>query len=142
MNYSAANRKDVRNAEKAARQKLVLRGEVISGIMSVANGREWMYDLLADAFVFADPFHSDPCIAAYNAGLRANGIRLFNDIISFCPHQFPIMLGEHYARSAASDERTRKSNPNGGDPGSGYDPIYGDPDSDDLGDPYANFDRT
>jgi len=132
MNYNAGNRKDIRTAEKAMRQKLVLRGEVICGIMSVANGREWMYDFLADSFVFADPFHDNPSVAAYNAGLRANGIKLFNDIISFCPQQFATMIGEHYARSAAANERTRKPDPNGGDnrsiddASSDYDP-YGDP---------------
>lgn len=119
MTYSAASRKDVRAAEKAQRLSILVRGEVITGLMSLPNGRQWMFERLEEAQVFADPFSPDPSINAYNAGLRAQGIKLFNDITTFCPQQFHVMIGEYHARSAAADERTRGPNDNGRDSGSG-----------------------
>lgn len=104
--YNAANRKDIRSAEKRAILADTVRREVISGIMSVANGREWINNLLAEAQVFADPFSPDPCIHAYNAGLRKVGIALFNDIMLYCPTYFETMIKESYVRSTAT-ERAR-----------------------------------
>lgn len=108
--YNAANRKDIRSAEKRAIVAETVRREVISGIMSVANGREWMNNLLAEAQVFADPFSPDPHIHAYNAGLRKVGIALFNDIMLYCPTYFETMIKEAYVRSTAT-ERSRGTEP-------------------------------
>lgn len=121
MTYNAANRKDIRAAEKAAVLISIIDREVIQGLMSVANGRQWINDRLAEAQVFADPFSPDPLIHAYNAGKRASGMKLFNDIMLFCPNQFQLMIREAYERSTAT-ERRREPNADGGDQESGHAP--------------------
>lgn len=114
MAYQANDRKHVRAAEKAQLTSLIIRGEVITGIMSVANGRQWMHELLATLHVFTDPFSADPYVHAANSGQRAIGIQLFADIIGFCPKHFTTMIEESNGRSAAADERTRSKAPDGG----------------------------
>ena len=101
--YSAANRKDIRAAEKVQIQIATINREVIAGLMSVANGRHWVYSQLADAFVFADPFSPDPPTLAYNTGLRSAGIRLFNDLILYAPDNFTTMLKEAHERAIILD---------------------------------------
>lgn len=101
--YSAANRKDIRAAEKVQVQIATINREVISGLMTVANGRHWVYSQLADSFVFADPFSPDPATLAYNTGLRSAGIRLFNDLILYAPDNFILMLKEAHERAIILD---------------------------------------
>ena len=110
MAYNAANRKDVRTAEKAQILVGIVNREVIAGLMSIANGRQWVHERLAETFVFADPFHHDPTIHAYNAGLRAQGIKLFNEVILWAPHEFTTMIREAHERIAATDERSSSAN--------------------------------
>lgn len=112
--YNAANRKDVRAAEKAARLSLVIRGEVITGVMSVTNGRQWMHELLSSLHFFTDPFNADPYIHAAQSGQRGIAIQLFGDIMGFCPAQFTLMIEEHYVRLATASERTRSTDTRGG----------------------------
>lgn len=114
MTYNAADRKHVRLNEKAQLAALVVRGEVITGIMSVTNGRQWMHEVLAALHVFTDPFSDNPYIHAANSGQRSFGIQLFNDIMTFCPKQFTLMIEESHGRSAAADKRTERPNGNGG----------------------------
>jgi hypothetical protein len=128
VTYNSASRKDVRAAEKAQALSATINREVICGIMQVQNGRQWMYERLAAAYVFADPFSPDPAIHAYQAGLRAAGIGLFNDIILYAAESFTLMIREHNERSAAS-ERSRE-------PSAGRNPVEPDPDGIDY-DPTA-----
>jgi len=139
MAANASYRKDIRELEKAAKRALVVRGEVISGIMSIANGREWMHSLLTSLHFFTDPFSPDPYIHAAQSGQRGIGTQIFGDIMGFCPKQFTLMIEEHYGRLSAAAERSSKPNPNGRDyqpsgsadgdgdydPGD-YDPLYRD----------------
>lgn len=121
MTFNATNRKDIRAREKAQLLATIIRGEVISGIMSVQNGRQWMHELLAATFVFTDPFSPDPYIHAANSGQRSIGIQLFADIMAFCPKNFTIMIEEHHVRSAAADERSSSPKPDGRDKAAGFD---------------------
>lgn len=105
MTYNAANRKDIRLAEKAQLIEGTITREVIAGLMSVANGRHYVYDRLADANVFTDSFSPDPYVHAHQAGLRASGIALFNDLILYAPDNFVLMLKEAHERSVTESAR-------------------------------------
>lgn len=135
MAYNAANRKDVRAAEKAQILVGIVNREVISGLMSIANGRQWVHERLAETFVFADPFHHDPTIHAYNAGLRAQGIKLFNEVILYAPHEFTTMIREAHERAAANDERSSSTS------AGRFDQSAGQRDADSEFDPYAEPER-
>jgi hypothetical protein len=103
VTYNAANRKHIRAAEKALLPVAAIDREVISGLMSIANGRHWVFDRLADAQVFSDPFNPDPNVHAYLAGQRSMGIRMFNEIILYAPQNFIKMLEEAHERNAIAD---------------------------------------
>lgn len=127
MTYNAANRKHVREAEKHQVVLSTINREVIAGLMSVMNGRHWIYDQLAEAKVFADPFSPDPSVHAYLAGRRAGGMALFNDIILYAPDNFTLMLKEAHERAAVIDTRNARDarsldGVNPFDPG-GFDPY-------------------
>lgn len=107
MTYNAANRKHIRNAEKSQIVLSTIAREVICGLMSVSNGRHWVYDRLSAAQVFTDPFSPDPYIHAYNAGRRAEGIALFNDLITYAPESLQLMMQEADERRI-TDEQRRK----------------------------------
>src|SRR6266702_1556336 len=104
--YDASNRKDVRKAEKAARQQERTRQDIIKGIMSVAGGRSWMLDILESCHVFASSFSIDSSRMAFSEGERNVGLQLLNDIMAACPDQYVVMMRERNERNLAA-ERTR-----------------------------------
>ena len=105
MTYSAASRKDIRIAEKALKASAAIDHEVIAGRMAVRNGRHWIHNQLASNFVFADPFTTDATAHAYNAGLRASGIALFNSLVLYAPDNLILMLKEANERAITDDVR-------------------------------------
>lgn len=106
MAYNAARRRDVREAEKQSKVAEQQRAEIIFGLMSVAGGRSWMYDLLEFCSVFATTFSPNPSLAAFKEGQRNVGIRLLNDIMQSCPDQYVLMMRERNERDASRDRRT------------------------------------
>lgn len=116
--YNAAERKDVRKAEKAAKLADRQRAEIVSGIMSVAPGRAWMLDRLESASVFATTFNPDALQMAFAEGNRNQGLQLLNDIMQHCPEQYVLMMRERNERDAARStpsERAGSQEPDGGD---------------------------
>lgn len=103
--YNAANRKDVREAEKGVVVFKTINREVVAGIMSLPNGRWWMHELLAKCQTYADPFSPDPYIHAYHSGRKAMGTLLHNDIMLYAPQQYETMLREAYERSVTDAAR-------------------------------------
>ena len=138
-----SDRKSVRWREKQAKLAELVRREVICGIMSVPNGRQWVYDLLAGCHIWAQSFSRDPLITAFNEGERNVGIKLLNDIMQFCPEDYIQALREANGRQSADDARSNRDSAGrqGRDPGShgeagngsgeDYRPDYEDGGSDD-----------
>jgi hypothetical protein len=106
--YNAAQRKDVREAEKSARIAERQRHEIIKGIMSLGPGRQWMHDLLAVCHVFASSFVPDPCATAFNEGQRSIGLRLLVDIMESCPDNYILMMREETVRRQVEENKTRR----------------------------------
>jgi len=131
MTYNAASRKDIRTAEKSQVMISTIDREVIAGLMSVPNGRHWINERLAEAGVFRDPFSPDPLVHAYQAGLRAIGVKLFNDVILYAPDQFVQMIREAHERSAADAARITSNHSS--------DLADGDPDSADRYDEFGRY---
>lgn len=117
MTYDASSRKDVRRAEKLAKQADRQRAEVVTGIMSVTNGRGWMYEFLANCHIYANPFTADPLRTAFACGEMNVGQKLLADIMLYCPDSYIIMIREHNERSYAA-ERSRSQDNDGGVEGS------------------------
>jgi len=105
MTYNAGERKDIRKAEKAARQAEVARGEVVKGIAATQPGRKYLWDLLAAAHIFTTSFVAgDPLQMAFAEGERNQGLQLLADIMRWCPERFIEMMREHTAPPSAPDE--------------------------------------
>src|SRR5215831_5395103 len=134
MAYNAGNRKDVRELEKQAKLEEQQRREIITGIMSVAPGRKWMYDLLLSCHCFTTCYADLSNRMAFMAGEQSIGIRLLTDIMRACPAEYVTMMGEANARQSAIDARLSKHRPDsdGSDSGQGDDDGEGDYGSDEY----------
>jgi hypothetical protein len=121
MVYNAANRKDVRRAEKAARQADVARQDTVRGLMSTTQGRQWAYERLVACHIFASSFSLDALQMAFAEGERNAGLQLLNDVMQVSPDEYIQMMREANVRDTI--ERTRGPDPDGGD--QGPDPATG-----------------
>lgn len=122
MPYNAAERKDVRRAEKVAKLADRQRVEVITNIMSTIPGRAWMLDRLERCHIFATTFVNDALITAFGEGQRNIGLQDIDDIMQACPDKYILMMRERNERDASRStpsERSSGSNPDGGDSESG-----------------------
>lgn len=119
--YDASNRKDIRRAEKAARQAEISRVEYLQAAMSVPQGRAWFYELLEFCHIFNDPFTGDALAEAYRKGERNVGLRLFSDIIAHCPDDYIKMVkeenGRRTERTVADNRTAAAEQPGSEDPG-------------------------
>lgn len=106
MTYDASDRKEVRKAEKAARIADRARQEVITNLMSTTQGRQWLWDLLANCHVFAQTFTADPLMTAFGEGRRAVGLALLADVMISCPDQYITAAREANARYNSNDRST------------------------------------
>jgi hypothetical protein len=114
--FDASNRKDIRRAEKAARQAELARIEFLRSALSSIGGRSFFHNILCVCHLFSDPFTGDALREAFLKGERNIGLQLFSDIVSHCPDQYLLMMKESNARdSAFSTERTGGQDSDGGD---------------------------
>ena len=126
MSDNAADRKDVRRREKAARQAEVARREVIAQLMSTTPGRQWLWDKLSECQCFHTTFVTGDALAsAFQEGRRSMGLSLLADIMAHCPDQYIQAMRESNERSTL-DERRSSPQSDGGDSGSVTDPDTGD----------------
>ena len=106
MAYNAGDRRNVRQAEKSAKLVETQNREVITGLMSVTNGRAWMWDWLTKLHIFQSPFHPDSGIMSFQCGEQNIGLQLLKDIMLYSPDQYILMAREANERNASS-ERAR-----------------------------------
>jgi len=112
MAYDAGNRRDIREAEKRAKVTEQQRREIVTGIMSLPAGRQWMCDILVEAHVFATSFADNGLRMAFLEGQRSMGLRLLMDVMGACPDQYVQMMRERNARDTADDSRSRRNREN------------------------------
>lgn len=92
--YDASNRKDIRNAEKAAAIAARQRIEFLQLSLASVEGRVWFFDFLTACHMFNDPFTGDPLREAYSKGERNIGLRIYAEILANCPDQLILMMRE------------------------------------------------
>lgn len=112
VEYSAANRKDIRAAEKVQKAIEASRQSVLVGLMSTIEGRAYIWDDLEFCHVFVDPFLGDALGDAFQKGIRTVGLRLLDRLMTFCPDQFILAMREANERRSAS-ERARSADTRG-----------------------------
>ena len=129
MTDNTATRKDVRRKEKEARQAEKDRGTVIIQLLESKAGRNYAWEILAEAHVFATSYSGDALAMAFAEGERNFGLRMLNDIMQWCPEQYIQMMREQNERR--TDGRNTSDSSSGGGPesypdddDSGTDPGY------------------
>src|SRR5882672_4779767 len=106
MTFNNADRKNIREAEKAAKLAESNRIAYTRQIMSTLAGRAWMHDLLLSCSIFRTPFvFSAPDVTAFNCGSQNIGLRIFGDVAANCPHEYTLMMTEASTKEAANDRR-------------------------------------
>lgn len=116
MEYSAANRKDIRAAEKSSKVAEASRQSVLVGLMSTIEGRAYVFADLEFCHVFVDPFTGDALAEAFQKGVRTVGLKLLADLMTYAPDQFILAMREANERRTAN-ELARSSDRNRGDQG-------------------------
>src|SRR2546421_147521 len=106
MPDNAADRKQIRRKEKAAKLADAQRREVITNLMSTSFGREWMWDVLAGCHCFATTFNGDALASAFAEGERNVGLRLLADILVACPDQYIQAMRESNDRNSLNERRS------------------------------------
>ena len=124
MTHNAADRKEIRKAQKAARLAEKQRGDMVRQICATEPGRRYFWDLLSECNIFNAIYPSHPELGAI-LGERNVGLRLLAQIMAHCPEQFILMIREANERSnaeRASAERLSGSDTGGDDIGPDSDP--------------------
>lgn len=133
--YNASDRKDIRRAEKSAKLAEANRRAVLVGLMSTIPGREWVWNKLAEASIFATTYSDSTNRMYFLEGQRAFGLALLDDILAACPDQFIQAMREQNARRTERDaaDATRSDRDLGERP-SGEEPGWDDqgPSADDV----------
>lgn len=107
--YNASERKEIRRAEKAAKQRETERIDFVIGAMSVRQGRAWFHDLLASCHIFNDPFTGDALVEAYSKGERNIGLSIYRDLVGNCPDLFVRMMQEANEKEIINDRASDAS---------------------------------
>ena len=124
--FNAADRKDVRAAEKQAVRADRERQVTIRSVMDTKSGRLWFFDLLTSCHIFDSSFAMEAIAMAFKEGERNIGLQILRDLMRACPDMYVLMMREANERDTLSERRS-DTNGNGGDQGP-------DPDSGDDGD--------
>jgi hypothetical protein len=106
--YDASNRKDIRRAEKEARQDEIRALDYLIGAMSIPQGRAWFYDLLEACHCFNEVPNWEPYQEMYYKGMRNVGLRVFAQITAHCPDDYILMMKEANARAIERDIRANR----------------------------------
>ena len=102
---NAANRQDVRRKEKESKIAELEQAEVIAHLLATRTGRNYIWDQLSAAHIFHTSFSGDPLQMAFAEGERNSGLRLLNDILTYSPDNFILMLREQHVRDQLDSDR-------------------------------------
>ena len=94
-NYNADDPEQVNKARKKAKRAEIQRQEVIRGIMSVKEGRAWIYHILEFSSMFGNPIASgDPYATYCNIGMANLGKMIWAEVEEATPEYCTTMLKE------------------------------------------------
>ena len=84
--YNADDKEQVNKARKKAARAKIQRDEVIRGIMSVKEGRAWIYHILEASFMFGNPIVRGDSHETYcNIGMANLGKMIWMEIEEAAP---------------------------------------------------------
>lgn len=93
--YNANDAKQVNSARKRAARKKILQDEIIRGIMSVKEGREWINHILTMGDMFGNPHvRGDAYDSAFNMGMANLAKLIWMEIEEVVPESCAMMRKE------------------------------------------------
>jgi hypothetical protein len=117
---NAAERKDIRRAEKLSAEIERSRIEFVFAAMTTKQGRTYFHSLLSACSIFDGSFSGDALLEAFTKGQRNVGLMIYNDIVTHCPDNFVLMMKEASIQEITNDRRAEQPDDDDGDefPGS------------------------
>lgn len=91
---SASNERQIRARTDQARRDRLTDKIVIETLMSLPDGRRWVWLRLAEAGIFQSSEDLDHARLCFAQGVRNGGLRLLKDVTTFTPRQYIIMTEE------------------------------------------------
>ena len=123
MTYDGSDRKQVREAEKAAKQAEANRHAYTRQIMSDRFGRKWMHDLLFSCHIWSTSFASgQPDVTAFRLGEQNIGLQIFADVIAAAPAEYVQMMSEASIKEEVNVRRNSDDRDAPGERSSSEDP--------------------
>jgi hypothetical protein len=97
--YDASDPEQIAEKQRTAdRRELEVRG-FLKEVLASADGRAWIWSLLADAGVFKNSFiRGEPDVTAFNEGRRNFGLKVMTQVMNAEPKAFVTMIHENGGR--------------------------------------------
>lgn len=93
--YNADDKASVNKARKKAARERILQDEVVRGIMSVREGRVWIYRLLEFCDLFGNPhINGQPDATSFNCGMQNVARKIWLEVEAAAPEDTMKMLKE------------------------------------------------
>jgi hypothetical protein len=70
------------------------RSDLMAAIVSMPEGRKWIWELLTELGVFSNPFSADGLVMAFKCGEQNVGQRIFADVLEASPDAYLTMVKE------------------------------------------------
>ncbi len=111
--YNAADPEQIERRKKSQKTRDLQKTSALRRLMSDADGRMWMWDLMSRCGVFRLSFSTDPLVMAFNEGRRDIGNHLIGDIDRVGPELYIRMAVENNLVAAGRDKEpaTEESSP-------------------------------
>jgi len=93
--YNAGDAQHVAKAKSRQKTRGLQKKAALRKLMSDAEGRMWMWDLLTLCGIFHSSFSVEALRCAFNEGRRDIGLRLLADINQLSPELYIRMMGEN-----------------------------------------------
>lgn len=92
--YDASDERAVRAARSRARREDEERLEMVKAVMSMPQGRKWVWGILAHCAVLQTPFATNALVMAFTAGKQDVGHFIIRDIMEVAPEMYLKMAAE------------------------------------------------
>jgi hypothetical protein len=101
--YNAGDEGQVARAQQKQKTREILKRSALRKIMSDAEGRIWMWDLLTMSGLYHSSFSTDALAMAFTEGHRNIGLRIMAEINRISPELYARMVAENQPKEKASD---------------------------------------
>jgi hypothetical protein len=96
--YNAGDAQHVAKRQKSQKTRDLQKASALKGIMSIPEGRMWMWDLIGRCGVYHSSYSPDALAMAFHEGHRNIGLHLTAEINRLSPELYARMVNENQDR--------------------------------------------